>query len=168
MQLPLRRDDLIVRTMDDETLVYDRARHKAHCLNRAAALVWRHCDGKTTVAEVAKLLPAELGLPADEELVQLALAELRKARLVQTEDAPAVRYSRRDLARKLGVAMVAVPAVLTILAPSVAMAASTIDQHECRTPADVGKCCLVGGGKNPNRRLCVPVGSTFNCNGPSC
>ena len=46
-----REDGLIVREVDGETLVYDRRRHKAHCLNRAAALVWRQCDGTTSVAD---------------------------------------------------------------------------------------------------------------------
>ena len=43
-----RVNELIVRELPEETLVYDQKHDKAHCLNRAAALVWRHCDGQTT------------------------------------------------------------------------------------------------------------------------
>ena len=51
-----RREDIVVQELPDETLVYDLKRHKALCLNRAAGLVWKHCDGRTSVAEMAVLL----------------------------------------------------------------------------------------------------------------
>ena len=58
--LPCRREkDLIVRQLSDETLVYDLKRDKAHCLNPTAAAVWRHCDGRTSVSQLAALLRRE-------------------------------------------------------------------------------------------------------------
>jgi hypothetical protein len=51
-----RTHQLIVQEVPDEVLVYDLDRHKAHCLNRTSAIVWKHCDGKTTVAEAKRLL----------------------------------------------------------------------------------------------------------------
>jgi hypothetical protein len=121
-----REEGLIVREVDGETLVYDRRRHKAHCLNRAAALVWRQCDGTTSVADLAKLLHEHLQIPADEAVVWLALDRLARAHLLaeRVERAEPERFSRRDLARKLGIATVAVPVVMTILAPTAAAAAS--------------------------------------------
>ena len=78
------RDEVLIEALGDELVVYDLVRHRAHCLNKSAALVWRHCDGKTTIAELAKLLQKELGLPAlDEDLVWLALGELQRAELLQ-------------------------------------------------------------------------------------
>ena len=66
-QLPAARQaGLVVRELPGETLVYDLENNKAHCLNGTAALVWRRCDGQTTVAELAQTLHEELGLPADE------------------------------------------------------------------------------------------------------
>ena len=59
-----RQDDFVVEKLPDETLVYDLNRYKAHCLNPTSALVWRRCDGRTTVAEVAALLERELRYPA--------------------------------------------------------------------------------------------------------
>ena len=38
---------LIVREIDGETLVYDRSRAAASCLNEFVARVWRKCDGET-------------------------------------------------------------------------------------------------------------------------
>ncbi|MFZ0206274.1 MAG: hypothetical protein WAL59_09190 [Roseiarcus sp.] len=43
---------LIVREIDDETLVYDMGRHAATCLNEFDAKVWRRCDGTTSVADI--------------------------------------------------------------------------------------------------------------------
>ena len=58
-----RQIELHVEELPDETLVYDLERHKARCLNRTAALVWRHCDGQTGVAEVAALAGGAMGHP---------------------------------------------------------------------------------------------------------
>jgi hypothetical protein len=42
-----KTERLIVREIDGETLVYDRGRAAASCLNEFAARVWRECDGET-------------------------------------------------------------------------------------------------------------------------
>ena len=118
--LPQRREeDLLVRSLSDETLVYDLKRDQAHCLNATAAAVWQRCDGRTSVAQLAAMLRRECNIGADENVVWLALRQLQKARLLQTRvDPPSnlPRRSRRELIRVLGVAA-AVPAVMTILAP---------------------------------------------------
>src|SRR5437879_10417193 len=102
-----RNEGLVVQELPDELLVYDLERHRSHCLNRTAALVWRHCDGKTTVTEIANLLQRELSVPADEEAVWLALDRLDRAHLLRerlTLPASAARTSRRALVRKLAMA----------------------------------------------------------------
>ena len=43
-----KTERLIVREIDGETLVYDRSRAAASCLNEFAARVWRECDGEIT------------------------------------------------------------------------------------------------------------------------
>ena len=49
-----RRSGLLIRELPDELLVYDQEQHRAHCLNRTAALVFRHADGTRTAAELAR------------------------------------------------------------------------------------------------------------------
>ena len=71
-----KTERLIVREIDGETLVYDRSRDAASCLNEFAARVWRECDGETSVAAIA----AALG--EDERAVWLALHQLTKAQLL--------------------------------------------------------------------------------------
>ena len=73
-----RRDRLLIQEVGEELVVYDRERHRIHRLNRTAALVWHHCDGRTSVSDLAALLARELNLPADEGLVWLILDWLEK------------------------------------------------------------------------------------------
>ena len=51
-----RKHELIVKELSDETLVYDETTHKAHCLNQTAALVWKFCDGRTSIPQMTRLL----------------------------------------------------------------------------------------------------------------
>ena len=133
-----RQHDLVVEELPDETLVYDLERDKAHCLNPTAALVWSHCDGNTSVADMAALLDQELDLPADQSLVWMALDRLGKARLLQepvTLPGEPARYSRREMMRTLGRVAgltLLLPAVSSIVAPLAAMQGSCIPRDTCR------------------------------------
>jgi len=142
----MRRDGLIVRELEDETLVYDLERDEAHCLNRTAALVWKHCDGRLTVAEITKLLGHELQATVDEQVVRLALSQLRGKRLL-TDRIPRARstsrISRREMAHRLAQAMViALPLITTIAAPTRANAGS-LDCSTCGMPP-TAECCRTG------------------------
>ena len=64
-----RHDELVVQELEDEVLVYDLKRQRAHSLNRTSALIWEHCDGKQTVRGLARLLEQKLGVVTDEEVV---------------------------------------------------------------------------------------------------
>ncbi len=129
-----RKEGLIVEELSDETLVYDPERHKAHCLNQTAAFVWRHCDGQTSVSELAGLFHDELGIPANEEVVWLALDRLERVHLLQERGqhgTEAPRYSRRQLVKRLGQIGIAIPMVVSIAAPLAAAAASCVDVNTC-------------------------------------
>src|SRR5216683_761949 len=127
-----RQDRLLVQEVGDELVVYDQERDHAHCLNRTAALVWRLCDGQTSVAELTGMLQKELKIPVNEELIEMALDRLGKAKLLQprlTRPADAVAISRRQMIRKLGLAgalTLALPVITTLIAPTPAQAASAL------------------------------------------
>ena len=109
--------------VDGETLVYDLARHRAHCLNAEAARVWRLCDGQTSVDQMAASVAEATGAPADEELVWYALRRLNGARLIDglREVAPARAVTRRDLLQRLtaaGLGVLLLPTVASIVAPT--------------------------------------------------
>src|SRR5277367_3365428 len=110
-----KTERLIVKVIDDETLVYDHGR--ASCLNEFAARVWRECDGEKSVADIAD----ELG--EDERAVWLALHRLNKSKLLVEEIALPLDMrtgkTRREIAGQLGLGA-AVAAVSSIVAPTAA------------------------------------------------
>jgi hypothetical protein len=125
-----RSDQLLCRDLPDGLMLYDPTRHQAHTLNRTAALVWKQCDGQTSVAALTAQLQQTLNAPVGEEVVWLALADLKKAHLLQgplPRPAGAERYSRREAVRKLGLAGavgVLLPVVASLTAPTAARAGS--------------------------------------------
>lgn len=138
-----RAEGLVVRDLEDEVLIYDLERHRAVCLNRAAALVWKHCDGETGVAALARLLRSEAGTPRAEDAVWLALARLGREGLLQERvhrPSGGPGLSRRELMRAVGFAAAAsLPVVTSILAPTAAQAASCLPSGAaCTAPAE---CC---------------------------
>jgi Coenzyme PQQ synthesis protein D (PqqD) len=134
--LPLaRKDELIVQELPDELLVYDLVRHKAHCLNKTSAFVWKHCDGKTTVAQTARLLEREFSQLVDDDVVWLALSQLRRFHLLDEAGGGifTLKVTRRDLVRKYLPLALSLPLIMSIAAPTPAQSASTC--------ADVGEPC---------------------------
>ena len=135
-----RTEGLIKERLDGELLVYDLQHHQAHCLNRAAALVWEQCDGQTTVPEIAQRIKHQLGA-ADENLVRLALEELAAKLLLQEPVARQPGMSRRELIHRLGLtaAGAAVPLITTIIAPE------PVEAVTCLPPgsscSSSGQCC---------------------------
>ncbi len=124
-------------------LVYDRERDEAHCLTATAARVWAHCDGKTTVAEMARLLEDEMKTPVADEVVWFALEQLRKNRLLQepwARPAQIEQMSRRAMVRRVGIAAaVTVPLITSIIAPTAVAAASCLPAGaNCASNAE---CC---------------------------
>src|SRR5579864_3664192 len=120
-----RTNRLVTRDLGDELLVYDLDRHKAYCLNQVAMQVFRHCDGKTTIPDMALRVGNALGMPVDEQAVRLGLLRLDKAHLLDSPVAQILHTSRRELLRTLGrAAVVVVPLVTAITVPTSAQAAS--------------------------------------------
>jgi hypothetical protein len=136
-QLPLaRKNGLAMEEVEEELLVYDLERDRAYCLNRTAALVWKHCDGRTAPAEMAKRLQKKIGARVDEKVVWYALDQLGRDRLLEeqvTLPAPLAGMSRRQHLRALGRAMaVAVPLVTAVVAPSPAQTVSPCSSSSSR------------------------------------
>jgi hypothetical protein len=138
-----RRDGLIILELEDETLVYDVERDQAHCLNQTAALVWKHCDGRSTVPQIATLVEDEMHTPVDGQVVWLALSQLRRKRLLADRilwERSTQRISRREMAHRLAqAAVLALPLITTIAAPRPAAAGSC---SNCGPPTAI--CCPAG------------------------
>ncbi len=124
-----RKQDITVRQLAEETLVYDLVSNKAHCLNPTAALVWQNCDGKTPLARLTALVEKKLGIQPAGPVVELALEQLnRRHPLVETLNplSDAARASRRDVLKKLAIAAAALPFIMTLTAKSARVAGASI------------------------------------------
>ncbi|HYE74274.1 MAG TPA: PqqD family protein [Blastocatellia bacterium] len=123
MVLPTaRQDELIVKDLPHETIVYDLRSHKAHCLNQSAALIWKHCNGERTVDDLANLLGHEIQRTVSEDEVWLALDQLSKRQLLTaplSNTQTQALVSRRELVKRLGQAAgVGLPVITSMLAPT--------------------------------------------------
>ena len=119
--VPERKDDLIVQKLGDEVIVYDRASHRAHSLNRTAALVFEKLDGKNDLAGVARQVGKALGRTQSEEIVTSAVNRLAAAGLLQP-GAPLPPLPRRSVLRGLAAGLL--PVVVSITVPPAANAQS--------------------------------------------
>jgi hypothetical protein len=152
-----RRNGLLIRDLPDELLVYDQEQHRAHCLNRTAALVFHHADGTRTVDDLARVLDPNPADPDAVSAVKLAVAQLAEAGLLDAEPLavePAASLTRRDVARRIGIAAaILLPAVVSIVAPTPAEAAATCERTSCagKTP---GTPCS-GFGADPCTETCA-------------
>jgi hypothetical protein len=142
----------VTRDLGDELLVYDLDRHKAYCLNQVAMQVFRHCDGETTIPDMALRIGNALGVPIDEQAVRLGLVRLEKAHLLDSPVAQVLRTSRREMLRTLGrAAAVVVPLVTAIAVPTSAQAAS---------PSCAGRPCTDSAQCDPPTCTCNPMTGT--------
>src|SRR3954447_26788592 len=134
-----RSEGLLVQSVGEETVIYDREAKAAHCLKPLAAIVFGHSDGRTTVRELAKISTERLGETVGETDVADAVSQLDAFGLLQTvaivsagDDRPesdANVVSRREMMRRVGfagAATVAATSLVTSVAPSTALAASGI------------------------------------------
>ena len=159
MMKPLARSEkLVVEDLAEELLVYDSMAVRAHCLNRSAAVVWRGCDGTRGIPELVDYL-SSFGLPADEEIVRLALGDLRRAELLVTSEpkSSSTEVDRRAVLRRLALAGVS-SALLPLMtsAPVAAQSAlgSCVSSLQCIPGLTECTPCHVGGTNQCTRRVC--------------
>jgi hypothetical protein len=141
----VRRHNVVIQEVADELLIYDQERDKAHCLNQSAALIWRCCDGRTSVLEISRKLNRESNSNVTETLVWHALRQFSDAHLLKEplELPLAMRVTamnRRQAVRALGLAaVVAIPVVTSIVAPTPAQAVSCLPSGSTCTGS--AQCC---------------------------
>ena len=121
-----RSEGIICKQIDGELLIYDLDRNKAHCLNSTAAFVWQHCDGQTSLTELARAVSTALQTPYGEAVIEMALTQLGRDHLLcETPEEVVADLSRRALVRRLGLGAVLLPLITTITAPTALAATST-------------------------------------------
>ena len=162
-----RIDDLVMKEMPDEVLVYDLKQHKAYCLNQTAAMVWRHCDGQTSITAISQTLSQELQTTISEEVVWVALEQLSRSQLLEhnlAKPTAMAGVSRRQVLRKLTWTAVMAPLVTSIVAPTAQAANSCVGQA-CANNAqcDCSACCNTVSGQCVASGLQLTDPCTVDC-----
>jgi hypothetical protein len=159
-----RTEQLISERIGDELVIYDQRNNLAHCLSHDAVLVWEHCDGRLTEAEIA------LKLALAPEVVERAVAALEELCLLDEGSPAASGYSRRQatirLARIGGAALVG-PLVYSVDVGSAAAAASHLAAG-CPVTACTGVTSCPGSTANGTNSTCASgrcYCSTINSSG---
>ena len=146
-EFPLARfESIIVQELKDEILVCDTKSNRVFCLNQTAGEVWKLCDGKTDVRQIAEKMTKKLRANVGEEMVLFSLEELSRenllARKVSTKELFA-NVPRREVIRKIGLSsMIALPLITAVTMPKAVQA-----QSGCPAPG--------GGGPIPNGCPCL-------------
>ena len=156
-----RHEGVVTETLDSGLLLYDLERDKGHSLNPVAAAVWRQCDGRRDVAEIAAAARAELGSEVTEDAVWRAVSQLDERRLLLASSPRRMsgpEFSRRQALLKAAgagaAAGLAIPVIKSIVAPTPAQA-----QASC-VPLN-GQCGVLGP-----QFFCVTTGFAPCCTTP--
>lgn len=184
-----RRESLVVQELPDELLIYDLKNEKAFCLNKTSALVWQECGGRKTVTEISRTVGEKLNKNVDQEIVWLALDELKKNDLLANGQRIEITFggiSRREAIKKAGFAsLIALPLISALVAPTAAMAASgaavacvnpaglaagqrvrngnfLVCTDDCSAAAIGARCCNGSATADPGN--CQPGRTTCTCN----
>ena len=153
-----RREGIIVKEFENEVLIYDLDRDKAHCLNPMAGEIWRQCDGRETVSTIAASLAEKHGSEVDEKVVWLGLDSLRRSHLLKEPDdkkfwPQLMGMSRREAVRRIGIgAAFALPIVASMTAPTAVEAAVSCGA-KCKPCSTSAECC----------NACLPAGTVPGC-----
>lgn len=159
-----RKENLVEMEFPDELLVYDLISNKAFCLNQTSRLVLDECDGKKTIEQAKISLEAKLNTPIDEQILWLALGQLRKNGLLdeKTQITEIPKVSRRDLMRIGTTLSVSLPLISLVVAPTSISAQSCLASLAVCTPNGASCCPPQGGGVG----FCSGNGGFFcNCGG---
>jgi hypothetical protein len=80
-----RKRGVTVVELDGEAVIYDRRARVLHHLNAGATIVYRACDGRTSIGELAAGIADAVGEPVDriEPDVRAAIRRLRRADLLE-------------------------------------------------------------------------------------
>lgn len=153
-----QRNEIVIQEFDNETLIYDLINHKAFCLNQTSAIVWHLCDGKRDVSQIADEMSKKLKNLVSEDLVLLALAELRKENLLEKFEAYDSFFpqpNRREIIKKIGLSsIIALPLVSSLVAPMAISAQSA---------AAIGGACTLGTPSTCSTSNCLNSGGSGLC-----
>lgn len=162
-----RKAELVEQDLKGELLIYDLSINKAYCLNETSKMIFRSCDGNSSVSDISRKLSKQLNQTVTEDLVWLAVDQFKTDNLLAENNEIEIDFkglSRRQVIRKVGFAsMIALPVIMSLVAPRaadaqsgscVAFAGICVSSPQCCSGAPncnfstggVKRCCIGAGG----------------------
>lgn len=157
-----RKENLVTQQIGKEVLIYDLSISKAFCLNETSSVIWQLCDGNSSVSEISHKLSEKFNITASEDLVWLAIDELKKENLLQNAQELENKFdgiSRREVIKKVGLGtLIALPLISAVIAPE-AVNAGSVAAITCPASNPVS-CAIAGSGNRTNGCYCT---NTVQC-----
>lgn len=158
IKLPfLRTENLVVKELPNEVLIYDLENNKAFCLNETARFIMDECDGENSIEEAVESLNRKMNSKIDEEMVWMVIDQFKKSNFLKRDYVIPVqtsRLSRRKILQAAAALGIALPIVTSLVAPTAAHAQSNcipIEGGQCNL--EVNDCCPPG--------FCIDIGDGF-------
>jgi hypothetical protein len=150
-----KRGDIVTQELAGELLIYNVATDRAFCLNETSAFVWKHADGQKTAGEIKGLMEREYKLAVNEDLIWLALDQLGREQLLES-DAEAEReeknggVTRREVVRRIAMSsLIALPVIASLATPVHAQGcpfSGAVSERQCSSNSScAGRACTSGG-----------------------
>ncbi len=160
----LRTENLVVKELPNELLIYDLEKNKAFCLNETARLIMDECDGKTSIGDAVASLNRKLKSNLSEEMIWMVVEQFKKSNFLKGDyEIPieTTKVTRRKILQSAATLGIALPIVTSLVAPTAAHA-----QSGC--PGNGQPCQINGGGECCENLICIntesgPTG--FTCVG---
>jgi hypothetical protein len=116
--LPRVRAGLLRHSLEDQVLVYDPKDEKVHLLDKTSGSVVELLqEGGWTPEGLVAELNDRFRVPADNDVLALALQELGRVGLIEDEVEPLIDSTRREAIKKIaasGAAVLMIPAIATL------------------------------------------------------
>ncbi|MCB0207898.1 MAG: PqqD family protein [Anaerolineae bacterium] len=66
---PIRKLNIMVKDIGNETLIYSLEQEKVHVLNPTARLIWKLCDGEHSLTDIEKELRSKFFIASDHDVL---------------------------------------------------------------------------------------------------
>jgi len=147
-----KREDVVIQELPGELLIYNLSTDRAFCLNETSAFVWKHADGEKNVDQIRSMMEREFKVAVKEDLIWLALEQLGRDELMETETVekfPGI--SRREVIRRIGLSsLIALPVIAGLATPVHAVGcpySNLVTPTQCmdNNPGCAGRACTTSG-----------------------
>jgi hypothetical protein len=65
---PIRRTDIVAKSVGREIILYGSTDEAIHILNPTAKLIWDHCDGEHTLADMEQIIRTRFSVPPERNI----------------------------------------------------------------------------------------------------